>query len=249
MSNEITDWSAASWFGTRDLTHCLKLAREGWPEGTKRLVQMQGELANINAGGGSMPAPRFAESGDEVDIDRFIGGDPENMIEFPLRDYNGGKGGKVVKLLVNITVGVYVPNNSIFLRGAVALKFIDILEDYGYRVEVWIGEVGVSAGKNIFIRSLIKPANQHFDLDRMAFAMCNPSVQRRLFFRIYEQLPKHVWDMETRNYGGVGNFDDPDPEIIEIGGLNNHLSDPKKAEAYIFAALTKFGMQLGTTNG
>ena len=49
--------------------------------------------------------------------------------------------------------------------------------------------------------------------------------------------------------GGVGNFDDPDPEIIEIGGLDNPLRDPKKAEAYIFAALTKFGMTMEAING
>ena len=232
------------WYGTRDVMHCLKLAREGWPEGTAHLVKASGELAELLTSGGDAAISRLSESGDEVDMDRFIEGDPENMVEYQMKEYTGGKGGRIVKLLVNITSGCDIRDSSIFLRGAVAMAFVDMLEKNGYRVELWIGEVGIACDRNIFIRALLKPANQSFDIDRIAFALCNPSVQRRLFFRLYEHLPEDLWNVERHVYGSVGVFNDPDPEVIEFGAINNRLKSPAAAKEYLFASLEKFGVKM-----
>jgi hypothetical protein len=253
-SNE-PERAGSNFYGTRDLAHALQLAREGWPEGRQGLMEAKGELDNLMPGGGFKPEFHFAESGDEVDIGRFLGHEPENMIEYEMQPFTGGKGGRIVKLLINVTSGAFIGSKSIYHRGAAALAFTDLLESNGYKVEMWIGEVGIlhrnkdtderaKTGHDLFIRSLIKPAGQSFDLDRLAFALCHPSVQRRLFFRIYEQLPVSVWNISQESHGTVGQFDDPDPEIIEIAGLDNNLAAPEAAAKFVCASLARFGVSL-----
>lgn len=236
--------------GIGSLAECVRYAREGWKHGREKLLTLRGKLDKVISGGQFLPEMTFAECGEDVDVGRFIGGIPENMIDWQLREYKGGKGGRTVKLLVNVTSSASIMSDAAFFRGAIAMAFSDVLESYGYRVEVWIGEVGIQnpANTNIYVRACIKSASQPFDVDRIAFATSHPAVQRRLFFRIYEQQKTQDWEVATWHYGAGGSFNDPDPEIIEYGYLwhsnqgGNIEGDGFKTEFQNM--LTRFGLQM-----
>ena len=209
-----TDWLG----GVENIGQALHLARNGWKRGQEWLLKMKIGMDSISPTGGSAAVTRFSESGDDVDVDRFLEGEPDHMIEYPLKEFSGGKGGRVVKLLINITAGCSASNEACAWRGAIALKLADVLEQSGYRVELAVGEVGIRGSrKSIFVRSIIKRAEEHVDIDRLAFAFCHVAAQRFLFFRMYEHLDPADWDVGISMYGSAGNFNEPDPEVIEIG--------------------------------
>lgn len=239
--------------GTKDLEDCLELARKGWPHGRDKLVKFKGELDNIVTGGVIKADTYIAEAGDEVEIGRYLDHEPECMINYRMREFSGGKGGRVAKLLVNVTSSAGIDSPMAYLRGAVALSFIDALERYGYRVELWIGEVGIQDGSaSIFLRTCLKKAQEDYDIDLVAFAMCHPAVQRRMFFRLYEQVPQEKWNVESWRYGGGGTFNDPDPEVIEFGylwhtrqgGTINNINDAQEAFS---KSLKTFGLEIEET--
>lgn len=241
------DWS------TRTFEECINLARNGWPDGRAKLARFKGVLDNIVAGGGYKPEAVFSEAGAEVDVGRFLDGEPECMTDFQLREFNGGRGGRIVKFLVNVTSSSGIREDKAFIRGAVAMAFIDALERFGYRVELWVGEVGLMSSKSIFIRTCLKRANEDYELDRIAFALCHPSVQRRMFFRIYEQLPADKWNTcGGDQYGGGGAFNDPDPEVIEMGLLwhvaqQGDITDEESVRREFDKVLKQFGLEVETT--
>jgi hypothetical protein len=240
-----------NYFGCASLPECLDLARYGWAHGRDKMAKWKGMLDNVITGGQFKPEALFAEAGDDVDVPRYLSGDPENMIEWHLRQYTGGKSGRIVKLLINVTSSASIENDWIYLRGATALAFIDCLERYGYRCELWCGEVGHQENCNhhIFLRTCLKPAAADYDIDRVAFALCHPDVQRRMFFRVYEQHPKSLWNVDEWAYGGGGTFNDPDPEVIEFGWLwhtaqGGYINTTEGAMKELTKTFTKFGIEI-----
>ncbi len=239
--------------GVGSLEECLSMARNGWPEGRTKIAKLKGQVDNLITGGRTaFVDQRFTEAGDDVDVGRYLIGEPENMIEYPQREFTGGKGGRVVRLLINVTSSYSVGSEYAFTRGAVAMALIDMLEQEGYRVELWVGEVGIEKTTNIFIRTCIKRAQEDYNMDVVAFATCHPVVQRRMFFRIYEQQPINVWPVENWSYGNGGSFDDPDPEVIEFGlcwhiDQGGRLHDPGGLITAINKVLQQFNITVEST--
>ncbi len=236
------------WTGVENFQSAMALARNGWPVGRDMLMQTTAKLQDLLTVGGDEHYFQFADSGDEVDVGLYLDGEPEHMIEFITRDLKHGKGGRIVKILVNVTTGAGVNMQTAMVRGAFALTLSDILEREGYRVEFQLGELGLGDRGNIFIRTTIKRANEQMDIDRLAFAFGHPAVQRMLFFRYYELQETAVWDVSMQHYGDVGNFNDPDPTVIEIGCLNHAIiHSPADAMAQYQQVFTKLGITLETT--
>ena len=61
-------------------------------------------------------------TGDEVDIYRFLSGDPENMVEYYLED---SKYGKQANMLVNCSLSSSVSPERIIKRGAAIYSAIE----------------------------------------------------------------------------------------------------------------------------
>lgn len=188
--------------GTRDFAAALDLARNGWPEGA---AQVKAVAASIREKlSGSLTERQIAEwsvTGADVDVGRFVIGEPECMIDFVPDTVHAPA--KFLRMTVNFMAACGIPAEEIIRKGAAAVALIDALESSGYRVEVdGVVANGFSDIHKTVIR--LKNAGEPCEIDRLAFAIAHPSTFRRLFFSYMETLPAN-WRAALHVPGGYGH--------------------------------------------
>jgi len=125
VGREFVNWSAA-----RDAS------RTAWRPGLEVLERMLGDLA-----GAALPRPksrkrrlRFSETdGDEVDYDRLRAG--QEFWRTSRRETSNGPA--TITIMVDVGANCFVAHEDILWRGAAAIALTSILEEAGYRVELW----------------------------------------------------------------------------------------------------------------
>ena len=221
-----------SWSGSSNYQQAIDWAEKGWLEGLERIKAMTGALKKLEGDKADRHIPRFCESGDEVDIGRFVSGEPENMIDFDVVQVPAA--GRVVKLVVNISASCGVSADAMFRRGAAAVMLADLIEQSGLRSEIVVVSGGTRSGQGpdgVDFRVTVKRADQPLELDRVAFMLASPAAFRRLMFRAYEQLTteefnKHIgWAYTTPmniKVEGEGNIE---VDSLQYGFGNEIRSD------------------------
>ena len=122
------------WFS--DWNDAYAAARSGWPEGVEAVERMVAELD-----AGDLPRPanrrrkmRFSEDdGDELDYDRLRCGQP---FWRSTRRQNT-RGPQTVTIVIDVNANCKVDHEDILWRGAAAIAMTKILEEAGFRVELW----------------------------------------------------------------------------------------------------------------
>ena len=156
---------------------------------------------------------------------------------------------KIVRVLYNVSASCGVSSDVMAARGAVVAATIALLEMGGFRCEVW-----VSAGFDGYLQcldlfGLMKEASQPLHLGRLAFALGNASMFRRIAFRVLEADPD-VHGITHRGYGTPCDPDwhsigrEPDLSITRQMLGESHWSTPVAAEAWIVSELEKKGIRV-----
>jgi hypothetical protein len=194
--------SEASWTGTQSFEEAMQLARNGWPEGVQRMRRVADAISQVISSKIIRPEARFDETGDEVAVDRYLEGDPEHFVSYPLQE-SRASGGRVFTVGFGIFVSAGVDKEYFTNRGAAVLALLDALESAGYRCEL---DIGMAVREAYTMRCPIKAAEHALDLDRLAFTLMHPSIFRRIQFSIGETDPDgkrwgahggHYWSPDT----------------------------------------------------
>lgn len=207
--SSMTDPYHYQWTLTRNFEAAVRLAKEGWPDG---LAATDVELRNLTAAlpKGDDLVVQYTEAGDEPDVGLYLEGEPENMIEFPLRPV----GKPVAKLVVSVCYSSGIPAEAITRRGAVVMAVVDALEAMGVRMEIiadWTG----TAEDTFCYRVPVKHAEEPMDRDRVAFALCHPSMLRRFMFRLNELTESRFMRRGGGSYGSPRNpLPEPDAFVM-----------------------------------
>ena len=245
-TNSVTG-STAKWYGTQSYDDALHFARDGWPDGLKRIELMRASLRKVPISAkAERLAGHFAEAGDEVEVGRYLEGEPEHMIEFMPQFVPAA--GRIVKLVCNVSASCGVSADSMFRRGAAAVLLADAIEQSGLRAEILI----VSAGDNsdgrrpgLDFRVPLKTADQPLEIDRVAFLMCSPSIFRRFMLRAMEQLTpqqfrEHAGQCHTlpKNASVAGD----DVVLVDAmqWGFGNQLNTDADAVAFVNNILAEY---------
>jgi hypothetical protein len=122
-------------FGT--WSEVYSAARSPWAEGVKTVERMETELQ-----GAKMPKPkcrrrrtRFVEdNGDELDYDRLRDG----RAFWRTSRREQGSGAQTVTIIIDVNAAFKIKHKDILWRGAAALALTRILEEAGFRVEIWL---------------------------------------------------------------------------------------------------------------
>lgn len=209
QSREITD---GRWAGTKNWAETMHLATHGWPEGlravkqriniTERFIghkQPQKELVHSVRGPGVL------------DLERYQQGRPDPWTVWEPRDSQDGRSAQIVPIVFNVSASGRVSTETLFSRGAAVCALADMLEHSNIRVEILIAEhASYSQGEYLF-KVVLKHSEDVLDTDRVAFALCNASVLRRLMFSIIEQyvpgLDLAYGRPETYHEAGAINID------------------------------------------
>ena len=183
------------WAGTPTWEDAVRLATHGYTGLNERIKETSSRISKVVCSRILRPEAKYAEAGDEVDVSRFLDGDPEHMIEYPTEEVRAS-GGRIVTLGCDLCFCCKVEPDQVKNRGAVICGVCDALESMGYRVEIrgfLSTESSTTANAPNWYRTLIiKESDQPLELERIGFVFCHPSFQRRMIFSFREQQPIEV---------------------------------------------------------
>ena len=175
------------WAGSNSLDDAVQLGIDGWHEIRPQVDAMFSKMEEqINMALGDVFETRFDYGGDSVDIDRFMMGDPECMIDYVTTP--AGRMGRVVRVLVNGSASANVTPERIMQRGVLATALVDVLAKLGVGVEVWLESATDDRGKSKHSQLIkLHSSEERLDIDNLMFAMAHPSMLRRIGFSILER--------------------------------------------------------------
>jgi hypothetical protein len=234
--------SERDWYGSPDLDTAVQMGLDGWhdirPEVDALFSRMEEQ---INMAIGDVFEMRYDYGGDSVDIDRFLMGDPECMLEYDV--VPSGRMGRVVKVLVNGAASCNVSAKEIQQRGALAVALVDVLNKLGVGVEVWLESA--TEYDNKYHSQLIKlhSSEERLDVNNLMFAMAHPSMLRRVGFSILEKTGWAPAKVCAQVGAGYGRPHDMTQAVrieadVKIERIQNATGDPvADGVAYIMSTV------------
>jgi len=235
-----------TWTGTKNFQAAMDLARKGWSEGLETIAAMSEEIWKVVGQEIKKQTFQYDVCGDVVDVDRYLSGEPENMIQFTEEQAVGH--GKIIKIWVNTVASKGVSATTMFYRGAAVVALVDALEKLGFSCEVstidaiserWSGD------KNVLrYNVLLRGAGEALDLDRLAFALAHASWLRRLIFSAMEQESPALRRMFGIGMGTYGNPEEArgatnDEHGIDVPSLRygtHHFQSQEAATKWVLTA-------------
>lgn len=126
-------------------------------------------------------------AGSEVDMGRFLAGEPECMIES--LPYKVARQGRAVRVVVPSCYASQVPTETVRQRGAAVVALCMILARAQHPVEVWADYANHgTGGRNRYAFAVrVQHANEPLDEGRLMFALAHETANRRLCFSVKEQ--------------------------------------------------------------
>lgn len=187
-----------SWSGSASLDEACELGTRGWHEIRPEVDKLINSLDNIiSATFGNMFETKFNITGESGDIDRYLVGDPECMVDYV--DVPQTRMGRVVRLLVNGTVNCGVSAETIKQRGAMICSLVDIINRLGVGVEVYSEIATASNNKYHSMLTKLHDSQQLLDIDNLMFAIAHPSMLRRISF---SNMEMSKWEEAKKIIGG-----------------------------------------------
>lgn len=154
-----------------------------WPEGADQMLESHNDMATLKAEG-AVPVEEYDVTGHTFDLDEYLSGSPECFITDGEEDMARKP---VLSIGVQVGRAALVDGSSVVLRGAAILSVIDDLESQGYRVELWgLWAQQQRSGPGTDFRVLLKGAEDAWSPHSVAFGICHPAMNRRLFWRVAE---------------------------------------------------------------
>ena len=189
------DYSSDGWSGTKTYEDWLKMLDTGWQEGVEKATRMASKLAPKLLGAKLTNEQKNDYEGDEVNVDLYLEGDPQCMLDHD----DQRKEGNAKFLSVGISVGTSwrISVEALLWRGIIAAAVVDTLEASGYRLSVY-AYVNTYSKDPCLIVYPIKLEHQVLDLERVLVLSGHAAVFRRMIFSCMEKFP----ESKMRRYFG-----------------------------------------------
>lgn len=241
LENTSRDTHRDGWFhGSWD--DALRLAHDGWRE----QVSTIDPDALASRDGAPVWGTRFDVSGGYVDIDRFLMGEPENMVEPIVESHR-----PITRFAINVAVAGSLSAEEMLEQARAVIGMVDDLTSNGRAVEVVVylyvtdGGWGDSAQSILYVIPL-KRSTDHIDLSSFAYWLGHPLSFRRIGFSALEQETyKTRAHFRIKRGGGYGHcaFEAPpglDADVV----ITNLMNATSEIERWANA-----GMPHGWSNG
>lgn len=208
-----------AWHATE--SQAFELAEKGWRDGAERIAKLSGPVIEQISSRIRKPEPAFTDEGASIDMGRFLEGDPECFVQWHETEVEHPAPGRVVNIIVNLTVSAFFTANQFYAKGASIAILVDCLEHSGRRVNLDAAICVADSQKNpagCVIR--LKSADEPLNLQAIAAVIAHPAFYRHLGFRQWATLR------------GITPFRScmsaPDQGDITIGHSSSDvISDPK----------------------
>jgi hypothetical protein len=203
-SNAPAQWSSgncesrkvgnADWAGTRTYQEAEALARYGWPDGLKLLVEkIHLADAALEPKPGVGRAKKHSVAGYYPNPARAAAGEMLSMVQ-PLRP-KVDPGGNLVKIRYDICRARSVDTSTIMNMGAALVSYINMLEESRYVVhlEAYSETKPSSQGSALSFRFPLKKAGCSLFAADLVFWLAHPAALRRIEFSAMERLDIEKW--------------------------------------------------------
>ena len=184
-----TEWMG----GLRGWDEAGAILENGWPEGAERLRALARTLAaQVPQGKSIRRRLVWADDGDEICRDRLQSGQLEQCWRTMRR----------VPWAAPQTVAIETEwggrfrqtAEELFWQGAAAAVLTDVLEEAGYRAEVYANRIIRWNGRYHWVRVKVKEADKPMRLDGVAAVLCHAGIFRTFGFLCIEQAEFSIGD-------------------------------------------------------
>jgi len=207
--------------GVRSTDEAIGLARKGMVDRVPDAMKIAESAVETAEAEYDMPAFQtfYDVSGSDVDVARYLSGEPENMISYQMVDTP--RVGRVITLVSGIAASGGVSADILWERGVQTVALILALEKIGFQVELWTDMTasnGPGRGEAGVVRTLVKGPGDLLDVSQVMFAFAHPGN-----FRVLHFAAMHLFPAKLQKEIGVGFHygypQDPDPEMYHDGAV------------------------------
>jgi len=196
--------------GVRTLDDAKRLAREGLPiDGIKALEVASEKVSEIHR---EYEVPSFSSyydvTGSDVDVARYLSGEPENMIAYTMVDTP--RVGRVVSLVVSSIFSASIRADRIRQRGESLMGLVLILEQMGFQTEIYADWTTGRSGHEGRITVPLKKAGESLDAGLVMYALTHASFSRSFILPCTHLYPKkyHKHHRVGSGYGPINSHPD-----------------------------------------
>ena len=237
------------WHGTETWGEAVALARDGWPAGAALVDRYASVHADRLASLIEQPVWTMDREGDGFDVGTMLSGEPEHWYHRETRHVESFSR-SIYRIRMGVTTSSGVNVAAIIARGAAVLALVNLLELAGHGTDVAAIYSGASneQGRRTVVIGL-KHAEHPPDMARLAFALANPAMQRRLGFEAIRHMPRGQY-LADHGYGSGSLGFDPPGSLrgdIYLGGMSlkeRNWTDKDAVSAWIVARLAACGVTL-----
>ena len=197
-----------SWAGTETWDEAVSLALNGWTDGLNDLKYKINADSKFIKGASNRFRMRNDVTGSFVDIDKYIQGEPECMMEFETQIEP-----RFATVFVSAGASACVDKKEILERGRKVLEVIDALEQNNIRTRV-VQIFAVENDENKEYTTIVcKDYQNRLDMESLNFAICNAAQLRRFAFAVWERAPRKWRDAMGFRQGLGGGYGRPAKSI------------------------------------
>src|SRR6266568_4863367 len=216
MLNQAFEHYGPEWMGgLRSWEEAAAVLAKGWPEGAERLRVLTQKLSSQVPQAKSIRRKlTWADAGDEICRDRLQSG----QLDSCWRTMRRALFVAPQTVAIETTWGGHYGQTAeeLFWQGAAAAVLTDILEEAGYRVEVYANRVSQRrSGDRHLSRVKVKEAEMPMRSDGVAAVLCHAGIFRTFGFLCIEQS-----ESDMGHWGhGHGSELSPEASIVLNGGM------------------------------
>ena len=198
----------ADWYGgLRTRQDAFEMLHNGWGMGAERIRQLAQPLYGRISTRILRPAPYFDVTGETIDMNRYLSGDPETFIVWGESETEvAGSGHKIVSIAIDMCCSGFFSSEDFFQRGGPIAALVDLLELSGRRVELSIVcVIGSTRGERICKTIIpIKRAAEPYNPEQVAFAIAHVGMYRHLIFAAQCRTPQEI--AQSFSFSGDGTM-------------------------------------------
>ena len=258
-ANQTADKQMSDYQGTRNGFYATESFAEAYQLGINGWAavrpQVDGVVAPLRERIGKtlseVQVPVFDVVGSRPDIDRYLDGELECMVEDIVEEMPTN--GKVFTLVIDTTITDTAANTAeaVIERGAVIIALVESFAMLGYQLELWTERTITNAASrgSEFASFLVRvaAAGEPLDIDAVMFALGHPDWNRRIAFAVAEGFGPMRSKFSSKhggNYGhgrqGAHHLDRVGASaVISLDGNKEMTADP---EAWILGQLEMQGV-------
>ena len=239
------DKSKPIWSGTDSFEETIHLASRGWPEGLKKVRNNIQIIERFISPRQPRKELAYGVRGPGIlDLERYQQGRPDSWLGWEEHHTQEGMSTKIVPIVFNLSASGGVNASVLFNRGAAVCALIDMLEHHNIRVELTLAEKARypdpqrKSSSDYTWKVLMKHSEDVLDMDRIAFALCNASVLRRLMFSLAEQHVENLFE----GYGSP--LSHKEPGAINIDAASLYIRNESDMVPWLVTQLAGYGIEV-----